>query len=70
MGPRPGNQILLGLLLAGYLLGFLFSHEDGNSMFLRNCGELLPDCRALHPRITATNILYEDLHAFMSVSRT
>jgi hypothetical protein len=38
------------VLLATYLPGFLFSPEDGGSMFLQNIGKLLPDYMALHPR--------------------
>jgi hypothetical protein len=33
----------MSLILAGYLLGFLLDIEDGDSKFLRNVGEILPD---------------------------
>jgi hypothetical protein len=36
------------LCLAGCLLGLVIALEDGNSTFLRNVGELLPDYTESH----------------------
>jgi hypothetical protein len=45
------------LLFADYLLGLLFNTEDGDSVFLRNVCELLPDYTASHPRsVRSTDI--------------
>jgi hypothetical protein len=42
------------LLLACCLLYLLFDPEDGNSTFLLNISELLPDYTELHPRSSRT----------------
>jgi hypothetical protein len=34
-----------------YLFGLLFEPEDGRNIFLRNVGELMSDCVALHSRL-------------------
>lgn len=38
-----------GLLLVGFLLGFLFDPDDGSSTFRRNVGTLLLKYTTLHP---------------------
>jgi hypothetical protein len=38
------------LLLADFLLGLFFYHENGSSKFIRYAGERLPDHTALHAR--------------------
>jgi hypothetical protein len=40
-------------LFARYLLGLFFKPEVEKRMFLRNVGELLPDCTVLHPEDNA-----------------
>jgi hypothetical protein len=43
---RQGRRIIQ----AGFLLGFVFDHEDGSDIFLRNVGWLSTDYTALYPR--------------------
>jgi hypothetical protein len=38
------------MLRAGFLLGLLFSPDNGGDLFLRNVGWLSTDYMALHPR--------------------
>jgi hypothetical protein len=33
-----------------YLLGLFLGPEDGSSIFLRNVGNILPECKKSHPR--------------------
>jgi hypothetical protein len=51
---REGASRKLGdacrLRLVGPLPGMLFNPETGSSTFLRNCGEILLDYTASHPR--------------------
>jgi hypothetical protein len=38
------------ILFALFLLGFLFDHDNGGSVFLRNINNLLPDCTVIYHR--------------------
>jgi hypothetical protein len=49
-GRNTNINISCEVLAFSWLLDLLLESEDGESMFLRNISELLPDCKAAHSR--------------------